>query len=147
MMNEPAIDRLDDRRDAVEAALTTALPGRVIAKELKHYSQHTNADLQKGVLAMITDAEDRYSSSPGMVGREGVHRFTLVGHVRPSASAGPREVENAELAMIEDVKAFVRTSVPGLVLRMVRARTSRQAVAPYGFIVCEIEAWPPGRKS
>ncbi len=144
----PNIERMDDRLDAVEAAMLadTALKLRVIKRSyLRHYSSHTEDEIKKGVLTLMSAGEGDYSQKLGMVARDGTHRMLIICHLKvsePDSKKQPRAVEDMELDIIEEVKTFVRNTVNGMDLVIDSVQHSRQQEAPIGWFVMYLDAKP-----
>jgi len=142
-MGPTALERMDDRMDAVEAALRAALTSRHISRSYqRHYGEFSAEQLQQGVVQLISSGESGYQTGLGMVAREGTHNMLLVCYLVLDESSAPQETEAAELALIEEIKAFVRTGVDGTHLVLDKALHSRQQEHPYGWVVAYIEARP-----
>ena len=137
------IERMDDRLDALEASLAAALPTRTIKRSLMHYTDHTDTELAAGVVMLVSGGEGDYNKGLGMVAREGVQRVLLVGHLKVAEDAAGAVVEAAELDLIEEIKAWARTNVPGMSLRLDSVQHSRQIENPYGWLVAYLDAGPP----
>lgn len=143
-----AIERMDDRMDAIHAALVAALPGRVVKRSFfKHFSEHEEAELAAGVVMLISAGEGEYARGRGMVAREGVHKFQLIGHVKSDDDSEPQATEAAELDLIEEIKAFMRVPVPGMSLYLAQVQHSRQLEHPYGWVVALLEAGAPNQNT
>lgn len=140
-----AIERMDDRMDAIAAALLLALPTRVVKRSLKHYTEHSAADLAAGVVTLVSAGEGSYNPGLGMVAKEGTHRVLLIGHLKVAEGQDGEDIEAAELDLAEEIKAFVRAGVTGTSLRLDRIEHSRQLENPYGWLVAYIDAGPPRR--
>jgi len=142
-MGPTALDRLDDRLDAIEAALVVAMPARIIKREMLHYDAHTVAELTAGVLMLTSQGEGSYSESLGMVAKEGTQKLLVIGHIKLPESATGRDVETAEINFIEELKSMLRTGVPGLSFKLVNVEQSAQLEKPYGWFVASVNAGPP----
>ena len=140
-----ALDRLDDRLNAIEAALTTALPTRVIKRAYyRHVQDQAPADLDAGVVMLVSSGESGYRKGVGLVAREGTQDVLLVCHLRVAETASPQDIEAAEIVLIEEIKSFVRAGVAGMTLLLDRVQHSRQQAHPYGWVVATLQAAPPG---
>jgi len=137
-----AIERMDDRLDAIEASLILALPTRVISRDLKHYSEQTDADLTAGVVTLVSAGEKNYSKALGMEARDGTHSVLLIGHLRVAENQSGKSIEAAELDLAEELKSWVRAGVTGMSLRLDSVQHSRQLDNPYGWIVAYVDAGP-----
>ncbi|HHJ11893.1 MAG TPA: hypothetical protein ENK00_01830 [Chromatiales bacterium] len=138
-----AIERMDDRLDALEASLVAALPTRIVSRDLKHYTDQSDADLTKGVVTLVSAGEKDYSKALGMTARDGIHQVLLIGHLRVAENQGGQAIEAAELDLIEEIKGWVRAGVDGMSLRLDNVQHSRQLDNPYGWIVAYVDAGPP----
>lgn len=142
-MGGTAIERMDDRLDAVAASLAIALPTRVIKRSLLHYTDHSPVDLAAGVVTLLSAGEGNYSKGLGMVAREGVQQMILIGHLKLAESAAGVDVEAAEIDLIEEIKAWARNRIAGLSLRLDSVQHSRQLEKPYGWVVAFLDVGPP----
>ena len=141
-MIQKNIDDIAQRFDAFVAALTTAMPTRTVKEEVLPYTEHEPQQLRDGVLTVLSSDERDYSNSQGMKAREGTHRLILVGHLQLDEAATAAEIRNAEFALIEEVKTFVRAGIPGMSLSLVRSVHSRGLEKPYGWTLQYIDAGP-----
>lgn len=138
-----AIERMDDRLDAIEASLAAALPSRIVTRALKHYTEQSDADLTAGVVTIVSAGESGYNTGLGMAAREGVHRILLIGHLRVAEDTTGADIEAAELDLIEEIKAWARQPVQGMSISLDNVQHSRQLEHPYGWIVAYVDAGPP----
>jgi hypothetical protein len=142
-MIRQAIERMDDRLDALEQALIGVLPGRMVKRSLLDYRQHANGDLNGGVVMIVSAGERGYSQALGMAAREGTQRVLLVGHLQVAQTSAPAAIEMAELDLIEELKSFVRGGVPGMSVRLDSVEHSRQTEHPYGWVLANLDLGPP----
>lgn len=135
------IDRMDDRLAAVRAALCTAMPDRVHKTGYRRmHDEHEPEELQVGVVSIVSAGETNYNDSPGMIAREGVQTMAIVVHLSAYHDDDGEAVEAAELDACEEIKAFVRTGVPGMTIRLVSLQHSAQQMTPLGYVTAQIEA-------
>lgn len=137
------IDRMDARLDAIEAALTAALPTRLVSDTLQHYTERSDAELTQGVVTLVSADEKGYSQNLGMAARDGTQRILLIGHLRVAEGTPRKAIQDQELDLIEELKAFIRAGVPGMSLTLDSVIHSRQLDHPYGWVVAYIDAAPP----
>jgi hypothetical protein len=146
-MGPKHIERMDDRLDAIEAALRAALEpnGRIVKRSYaRNYRKHGEADLLDGVVVLVADGESDYSTDLGRAARGGTMNVLLIGHVAVDQKTKTHaDVEAAELDLAEEFKAFVRTGVEGMNLQLSEIRNSRQQEFPYGWVVAVLAAGPP----
>lgn len=140
-----AIQRMDERMNAIAAAATTHFTTRVVKRSLfQHFDQHLPGELEKGVVMLISAGEGDYKRDFGMVAKDGTHRLLMIGHMIVGEDTEPVAVEQAEMVLIEEIKAFcVSTQIQGLSLNIVESEHSRQTAHPYGWVVVQLEAGPP----
>lgn len=132
---------LSGRLIAVLAALSAAVPARVVTRDLKDFADRAPADLAAGVFTLVSLGESGYRNLNGREAMDGKHRMLLVGQIEMGEDAAPSAIEDAELAMVEDVKAFVRNLPAELCsLVMTGFRQSGQLEAPYGWASIDLEA-------
>lgn len=136
------IEHIGERLAAIEAGLKAALPQRTIKRALLHFSEHSAAELKRGVLMVVGDIEQGYRNSPGLISKDGVLSVLLIAHLQVGDAASKLELETAEIALAEEIKAFCRSGVAGLTLKPKSLQLSRQLAHPQGFVVAQIEAWP-----
>lgn len=128
------------RMVALKTALAATLPSRVVTRDLKDFSDRASADLIKGVFTLISIGESGYRNYNGREAMDGRHRILLIGQIVLGEDDAPSKVEDAELAMVEDIKGFVRALPVGLCsLVMTGFRQSGQLEAPYGWVSIDIE--------
>lgn len=143
-----AIERMDERLDAVAASLIAALPARVVKRSrVRHYTEHEEADIEKGVVMLISSGEKDYKRGRGMIAKEGTHSMLLIGHVKSDEDSEPQASEVAELMLIEEIKAFARIPIPGLSLTLAQVHHSQQLEHPYGWVVAYLDAGPPNQNT
>jgi len=138
-----AIERMDERLDALAQALIPALPTHTIKRSLLDYRQHEEAELLSGVVTIVSAGERNYSNALGMAAREGTQRVLLVGHLQVAQASAPADIEAAELDLIEEIKACVRSGINGMSVRLDSVEHSRQLEHPYGWVVAHLDLGPP----
>lgn len=131
---------LAERMAAMKTALTTAMPTRVVTRKLKDFAERPKADIAAGVFTLISKGEAGYRNHNGREAMDGKHRMLLVGQIELAETAEGDAVEDAEFAMVEEVKGFVRALPPTLCsLVMTGFQQSGQLDAPYGWVAIELE--------
>lgn len=130
-----------ERLAAMQAALAAAMPARVVGRDLKDFGDRAKPDIAAGVFTLISKGEGSYRNYNGREAMDGKHRMLLVGQIELAEDAAPSAIEDAELAMVEDVKAFVRALPPTLCsVVMTGFQQSGQLEVPYGWVAIEMEA-------
>jgi hypothetical protein len=115
---------------------------RVVKDDLLNLNVQKDDELLKGIWMPVSDVEHGYRNKPGLSAVEGIHKVLVVGHLRVPADATARDVQAKEFAMIEELKAFVRSGVPRMTISLMTARGSRQLEHPYGWVYAELELGP-----
>lgn len=137
------IERIDDRQAAIVASLTAALSTRIVKRSLMHFDQHEHGEIETGVVMVISDGESQYSQNMGMTAKEGKHNQLLICHLKVVEDSEKVAIELAEMALIEEIKTWVRAGVPGMSFELESAQHSRQLEYPYGWVVVKLNAIPP----
>ena len=131
---------LAERMAALQAALATAMPTRVVVRDLKDFADRQKADVAAGVFTLISKGERGYRNYNGREAMDGRHSILLVGQIELGEDAAPSAVEDAEFAMVEEVKGFVRALPASLCsLTMSGFQQSGQLDAPYGWVAITLE--------
>lgn len=131
---------LPARMLAVKDGLAAALPARVVTRDLMDFADRPRADLLAGVFTLVSLGERGYRNYNGREAMDGTHRMLLVGQVELGENAAPSAIEDAELALVDDVKGFVRALPQGLcTLVMTGFRQSGQLETPYGWVAIDLE--------
>jgi len=138
------IERIDDRRDAILAAMQAHFSARVVQAGWQHYREQAEADLQQGVVMLVIDGESDYSERLGMAAKAGTTTVLLVCHAAVDQQTQTQaDLQDLELDIAEECKAFVRAGVDGIGLGLQSINTSRQLEYPYGFVVARVDAGAP----
>ncbi len=123
-------------------ALATALQTRVVTRDLLSFDQRSETDLAAGVLTVIASREGNYANYRGREADLGKLSVAAVGQLKLPEDALPSEVEDAEFAFAEEVKAFLQTVLPVEAVVLLETRFSGQLEAPYGWFAMDWEVWP-----
>lgn len=143
-MGPDKIDTLPAKMAAVRAALATAMPTRIHkAGYQRDFDEHRSAELRAGVVQVVAGDESDYSQQLGRTATEGTFTLAVVIQLLSEETDDGSQIEAAELAAGEDLKAFVRTGITGLDIGLERLTFSAQQETPYGFTVAQITAGPP----
>jgi hypothetical protein len=137
------IERIDDRQTAIAQSITAALSTRIVKRSLLHFDHHEPGEIETGVVMLISDGEHDYSQNLGMTAKEGKHGQLLVCHLKVDENSPKVAIEQAEMALIEEIKSWVRAGVPGMSFEIESAQHSRQLEHPYGWVVVKLNAIPP----
>jgi hypothetical protein len=137
------IERIDDRQTAIVESITAALNNRIVKRSLLHFDQHEPGEIETGVVMVVSSGESDYSQNLGMTAKEGKHGQLLVCHLKVAEESDKVAIEQAEMALIEEIKAWVRAGVSGMSFEIESAQHSRQLEHPYGWVVVKLNAIPP----
>ncbi|MDP3425487.1 MAG: hypothetical protein Q8S32_17235 [Burkholderiaceae bacterium] len=130
------------RMAALQSALADAMPARVVTRKLQDFADRPKADIAAGVFTLISKGERGYQNYNGREAMDGRHSMLLVGQVELGEDADGEAVEDAEFAMIEEVKGFVRALPASLCsLTMTGFQQSGQLDAPYGWVAITLEMY------
>lgn len=133
---------LSSRMAQLAAALQAACPRRLVTRNLVDRDDHSEDDLKRGVLTLVSIAEDALQNNPGREAHYGRHRVALIGSVLAASDSAPSgTVEDLEHAIVDEVKAFCRQPPPDGIdsLVMTSWRGTGQLDAPYGSVVIDLE--------
>lgn len=137
------IENMGARLTAVTDLFTEQLTTRHIKRALKFFADQDSAEILAGILMIVSAGEADYKNQRGMVGKEGTGKILLVGHIRVAESDNSQDIEDVEIAFIEEIKAALRVDVPGLSFSLESVEHSRQLEHPYGWFVATIKVGPP----
>ncbi|MDD2664371.1 MAG: hypothetical protein PHD19_11525 [Dechloromonas sp.] len=131
----------NDTLNALLSGLQAALPGRLVSRSHVPLSLRPVGDLEKGVLALVSLGEGDYANYRGREAQLGRISALLIGHLIVSEQAEAIAVEQAELALAEEIKAFLRGNLPTGVSSCLADgfKQSGQLEFPRGWIVFQLE--------
>ena len=130
----------------IEASLKAKLPLRTVQRSLLlDPGSHDLDALKSGVLCLVNGGGGRFANYRGREGQLGHARLGVVGFVAVAEDAAPVAVEQAELALLQEVLGWVKepgmprpwdTALPG------DFRQSGQIEFPFGWFVLELDVRP-----
>lgn len=127
---------------AIHASLAAALPARVVSRSLADPASASDEDLRAGLLCLVSRGGGDFANTRGREGQLGRVNAYLVGYVRVDEGDEPAAVEQAELALLQDVLDWC--TEPGA-LRPVNAvypmdwTQSAQLEHPYGWVALRLD--------
>lgn len=141
------LDSVVLRMDAIETAALAFFTTRKVQRSLlQSFTEHAESDIAKGVIMMVSQGEGNYHNGQGMIAKEGTQNIRFICHLKVDEKTQAQvDVEKAEGALIEEIKAFVRAGVTGMTLVLSKVTQSQQLAYPYGFVVADIQAEPPNQ--
>jgi len=131
---------------AVADSLAAKLPARVVGRSLlADVGLVPQADLLAGVLCVVAEGGGGFATHRGREADMGTLDFYVVGYVLVPDDQPPAAVEQAELALLQDVLDWVAT--PGAVHPLngvypQAVRLSQQLEAPYGWVSVQMQTRP-----
>ena len=127
--------------ELLRGALATAYPKRVVSRDLADFADRKKQDLAAGIYTIVNLASDQYPNYRGREGNFGRVQIVLLAQIELAESSTPSQIEDAELAMLEELQAFTRTVLPQGIdsLVLTAHRSSGQLEHPYGWIACQME--------
>lgn len=133
------MSELSTRMAAIEAALKTAMPGRVVTRVFLDFGLRARADLEKGIFTLVSQGERGYRNYNGREAMDGRHRMMLIGQiVVPEAQAAT--IEDVEFEMVADVKGFLRALPPAIAGLVANGfQQSGQMDKPWGWVAFDLE--------
>jgi hypothetical protein len=104
--------RLDSEHDtmlqAMADSLAIAVPKRLVVRGFHVHADFSAEQLQQGVLCVLARGGGNWLNYQGREGELGTLRFNLVGLVQVAEDSDKVEVEQAELALLQDVLEWIR---------------------------------------
>lgn len=128
--------------EAIRASLADKLPQRVVTRSLIDPANASAEDLAAGVLCLVNRGGGDFANTRGREGQLGRGNTFLVGYLKVAEDAEPLAVEQAELALLQDVLDWC--TEPGA-LRPVDAvlpmdwTQSAQLEHPYGWVALRLD--------
>lgn len=125
--------------NALKNALAAMVPLRVVTRDLADFAERADADLLKGIYTVVAREEAYYTHTMGREAHYGTLSIGLLGQIRVSEDAVPSAVEDAEGAMIDEIKALMRSRTLAVnSLQLVKTRQSGQLEHPYGWVAFDL---------
>lgn len=122
--------------------MATAMPARIVTRDLLNFDQRKEADLLAGVLTLVLDRERDYANYRGREADLGKLSVPLIGQLKLAEDAAPSAVEDAVIAFSWEVKAFFAGALPVSDALILETRFSGQFEAPYGWFAMDVEVRP-----
>ena len=134
------MSEISTRMELIKTLLAAALPLRIVTRDLLDFGQRTNAELTAGIYTLVSNGEGGYENLNGREAMDGTQRILLVGQVQLGEDVAPSAIEDAELAMVDEIKTFLRARPSTIVqLYMTGFRQSQQMDAPFGWVSIDLE--------
>ncbi|MCE5182367.1 MAG: hypothetical protein LLG15_11245 [Betaproteobacteria bacterium] len=134
------MSELSDRMGLIKDTLAAKYPARVVSRSLMDFPMRHKSELDAGVYTIVSAGEGGYANYNGREAMDGRHHILLVGQFVLGEKATPSEIEDAEGAMVDEIKAFVRSLPMALCSLVMKGyRNSQQIEHPYGWIAVDME--------
>jgi hypothetical protein len=131
---------LAERMEALAALLAERCPSRRVTRSLRDFAERQPAELKRGIVTLLSLGESDYANLRDRAAMDGRHRMLLVGQIQVHESADAQSVEDAEFALVEQIKDVMRHLPAGFAcLEMKAFRQSGQIEHPYGWIAVDLE--------
>lgn len=132
----------DAALEAMKDALQASLPARVVTRELIDPANAPEADLEKGVICLVSSGGGGFANYLGREGDLGELKVSLVAFVLVDEQASPLEVERAELAVLGDVLGWINSPAvaPMDVVLPGDWAQSQQLEHPHGWVRLDLVA-------
>jgi hypothetical protein len=130
-----------ERLELVRGELASFLPHRVVTRDLKDFADRPEKELRCGVFTIVASGEDSLQNYRGGEASFGRMRIVVVGQIHLGERTTGSQVEDAELALVEELKRFTRLAlVEGIDSFIINNwQQSGQIEVPYGWILAEME--------
>ncbi len=116
-------------------ALLAAAPGRMVTRAFKDFADRQKSELTAGLYTLISRGQDDTTDYAEYL------KVLLVGQIQLAEDATPDQIEEAELAMVDEVRRFAR-GCQGAAVRVSGWQQSMQLEAPYGWVSFELRVGP-----
>lgn len=141
------MSELGTRLDLIRTELAAKYPLRSVRREFLDFMNLSSTELAQGVYTILSGGESDLTNVAGYVAQDGKHSITILAQIQMPAAAGEEatglQVEEAELTMVDEIKAFCRTLSASLCLLSLKGwRQSMQTERPFGFVVFDLEYTP-----
>lgn len=128
------------RMELIKASLQAACPLREVTRDARDLGEISEEEFTKGVYSIASLGERNYVNNAGYIAKDGRQGITITGDFKLPANEPRSKIEDAEFAMMAEIKAWLRNLPDELcMISLVRFSQSNQASAPHGWIVAELE--------
>ncbi len=131
------------RMNSIKSAMAAQFPARIVTRDLVNPNDMPAGDLAAGVYTLLSRGESSYTNLAGYEAQDGHQDIILFGDLKLAETVKPSEIEDAELTMLAEVKAFCR-ALPEVLcqISLIEFIQSGQIYHPYGWIVCRLRYLP-----
>ena len=127
--------------DSIVTQFQTVAPSRTISRTMVPFAELPDADLTAGRFTLKMGGAENYQNQVGLAMAYGTAKLVIFGQIKVAETASGEALEEAELLMLEDVKALAEALDPGLTgaLMPQRHQQSQQLEHPWGWIAVECD--------
>lgn len=126
--------------EQIKTALAAKYPARHVTRTYKDPAERPDAQLVTGVYTILSRGARGFDNLPGREAVDGTLRVWILGQVKVSEEAEGVDVEAAEFAMLEEIRAFLQDLPAGIDSLLVTEYVqSGQIECPYGWILFSLE--------
>lgn len=129
----------DSALELIKSSLEAALPARKVQRGLVDPAAADRADLLAGLVCVVSRGGGQFANYLGREGQLGTMEVALVGFLVVDEASEPVAIEQAELALLQDLLDW--TKYPGGVGAALPKewRQSEQLEHPYGWLVLGLD--------
>lgn len=118
-------------------AFRERFPARLVDLSLKDFAERRPEDLQRGVITFVFAQQTSFARYAEAI------EVNVVGQVQLREAATGAEVQDGELDLLEQIKAFAGNPPSGLPqMQLVRASSSNQLEVPFGWVSVTLAIGP-----
>jgi hypothetical protein len=140
---ERTVSELSDRMNLIVSSFAAAYPARVVTRKYIDRNLLSDVDLTAGTYAVLSRGERGFANLPQRAAMDGTQDILVAGQFRLAETATGEDIDDAEFAMVEEWKSFVRALPPGMCrLEMIRWAQSTQIEHPNGWVAISLEYIP-----
>lgn len=129
--------------DSLVTQLASLASPRTASRDMKWFSDPalSDAELLAGRFTVKLSGVEGYHNVVGSSMAHGTARVVIYGQVKVAEGAGGKALEDAELSLVDDVKALAQALEPGLTGALLPRRHthSQQLEYPYGWVAVECD--------
>jgi len=131
-----------DTLDGIRDAMAAALPGRTVQRSLvPDPTALDDAALTAGVVCLVTEGGGDFADYFGRRGELGKLQMSVVGFLRVADNAEPKDIEAAELQLLDELLAWCGSGELGPASDVTPQdwTQSKQIEHPYGWLILRLE--------
>ena len=126
--------------EQIKTALAAKYPARKVTRSYLDISEQQDADLEAGVYTIMSRGARGFDNLPGREAVDGTLRVWILAQIKATEDSTGVDVENAEFAMFDEIKAFLQGLPVGIdSLLLTDYVQSGQIERPYGWILFSLE--------